>query len=182
MEDLTATWGSLMTAIHSTGADKSATRAVSARCPPGAGCRWCLPEGDPQHLRVPKPFPARFQNIIGTGELQNQFPACPTLFCGEVGEGGVDESGLPSWLYCREANCNVCGFASRFPACPTLTSLPSVTCRVMSSAVRYLEWVVGGRVGQEPARKKMGEIDQLVEVKLPGATFVQYVNERMNIW
>ena len=183
MEDLLGTWGALQSVVHGPAIDKGELgRRVATRCV-NAQCKWHLPEHDPEHLRLPKPFPMRFQNLIAAGGLKATTPRCPNLFCGAVGEGGVDEgTSIPNWLYCREANCDKCGFEARFPACPTILALPSVTCRVQSSAVRYLEWVVAGRHGEEPKRKKLGEMDQLVEVKLPGKVFHGYVAERMNVW
>lgn len=122
-------------------------------------------------------------NLVATKELGELCPGMPSLFCGDVrAEGCKIDDGLPAWLYCREANCDACGFSVRYPACPTVEALPAITCRVLSSATRYLEWVVEGEVGEEPPRKKQGETDQLVEVKLPGAVFLRYMGELMDKW
>jgi len=172
-----------MSVIHNPKEDKSELgRRMNTKCI-DKQCCWCLPETDPRHLSLPTPFPMRFQHLIATDLVQRCYPACPSLFCGKVGEGEIDpENGIPGWLFCREANCDKCGFSVRFPPCPTVSTLPAVTCRVMSSSVKYLEWVVGGEQDEQPKRKKMGETDQLVEMKLPGQVFLRYVNECMDLW
>jgi hypothetical protein len=185
VEDLLGTWGAIMSVVHGPDVDKSETgRQVRARCR-DQSCRWHLPTTNPAHLRLPKPFPMRFQQQIASGFAQIGCPSCPSLFCGKVGEGGADEeTGLPKWLYCREAECNECGFAVRFPQCPTIATLSAVTCRVLSSRRDYVKWLGQdeSKRGGCPAKQKMGETEQLVEVKLSGATFLRYVAERMNEW
>jgi hypothetical protein len=171
-----------MTVVHGPAENKSEMgRQVSARCE-DSNCRWCLPEADSQHLRLPAPFPMRFQHQIASGLAQMACPKCPSLFCGQVGEGEVDATtGHPRWLACREAECENCGFSVRFPPCPTVSELASVTARVMSSSLEYVKWLEN-EIGDKPPRKKLGEIDQLVETKMSGRVFFRYLSECMDLW
>ena len=155
---------------------------VKARCN-DPGCRWALPRTDPNNLRLAQPVPESFRAQLADGSE----PEGHSLFCGGVGEGFVDEeSGVPDWLFCRESECDECGFRARFPECPTVAGLGNVTCRVLSSAVAYVNWLAANPDAESgdggPGREKLGEIDQLVEVKLPAPTFLRYLAERMDEW
>jgi len=69
----------------------------------------------------------------------------------------------------------------RFPPSPTVSSLELVTARVMSSSLAYVRWLEEEN-GNEPPRKKLGEIDQLVETKMSGRVFFRYLSECMDLW
>jgi hypothetical protein len=63
-----------------------------------------------------------------------------------------------------------------------------VTCRVLGSAQRYLEYLQRKKEGllapgeQPPERKKIAKVDALVEVKVSGSVLRTYLCQQMKAW
>lgn len=74
----------------------------------------------------------------------------------------------PNWLKCRLQECGDCGWRHKYPTCETIKSMQEqVSFRPLDSARRYIEWMGNGCVGDPPARKASGKVDQLALVAAP---------------
>lgn len=88
----------------------------------------------------------------------------------------------PPWVACRSSACADCGWSTKYPPCPTLLELvPRVSFRVLGSAAAYVGWLENPD-GEEPPRKKVTKVDQLVPVTAPAPVFLSYLDERMRDW
>lgn len=87
----------------------------------------------------------------------------------------------PPWVACRESKCDKCGWERKYPPCPALLKVPSVSFRVLGSAAEYVGWLENPK-GPEPPRKKVTKVDQLVSVTASAPVFFSYLAERMQSW
>lgn len=153
-------------------------------CTP-CGCGCCVQEArtEQEELGI-EVIAALFKARVSEAELDvyTSFLMCMLQAEPEHVDMTVRPGDRPPWVACRSSKCGDCGWANRYPACPTLLGMKAqMTFRVLGSAVEYVKWL-GNPVGVAPQKKKVTKVDQLVEVTASARVFLAYLNEQMAQW